>query len=73
MEKQWKKSLFCYTVDEDDGILMYHTESGLLAHSTRAKVIGEAFEGKEIKDLELLDRLIKDGFVIPVNKDECIL
>ena len=35
MENQWKKSLFCYSVEIENGILLYHTGNGLLVHATR--------------------------------------
>lgn len=70
MEEKWKKSLFTYTIQDNNKIILYNTITQKSFVSKNVEKVNQILSGKNTLNTYLLEKMKKLEFIVPFECDE---
>ena len=67
---EWKKSLYTYVLYENDKVILYNTNTKVMAFSYKINAVNRLLSGNDCGDNELKNKMFDFGFLVPIEVDE---
>lgn len=67
---EWKKSLYTYVLYENDKVILYNTNTKVMAFSYKINAVNRLLSGNDCGDNELKNKMFDFGFLVSIEVDE---